>query len=104
MFQIETTEAFDTWLLALDKRTKIRLIARLTKLANGLWGDCKSVGAGVMELREHFGPGWRLYVTQHGPVCIVALGGGDKSSQPKDIARAITLAAELAKSFKQVKE
>jgi putative addiction module killer protein len=27
----------------------------------GLLGDVQPVGAGVMEMREHFGPGWRMY-------------------------------------------
>lgn len=91
MYQIETTETFDAWLLALDKRTRIRMVSRLAKLATGLWGDCKTVGTGVTELREHFGPGYRLYVTQMDAVLVIALGGGDKSHQQKDIDRAIAL-------------
>ena len=46
-------------------------------------------------MREHFGPGWRMYYVQRGVVVIVMLGGGDKSSQDDDIARAIRLAAYL---------
>ena len=57
MLQVETTEAFDAWHLALDKLTRARIAARLVKLSAGLWGDCKSVGGGVTELREDFGPG-----------------------------------------------
>jgi putative addiction module killer protein len=71
------------------------LAARLRKLSCGLWGDAKSVGEGVSELREHFGPGYRLDATQRGPVLVVMLGGGDKSSQRDDIARAIALARQL---------
>ena len=96
MFQIETTDEFDKWLAGLDKRVRIRLVSRLAKLARGLWGDSKSVGSGVTELREHFGSGYRIYVTQVGLIWIVALGGGDKSTQSKDIERAIEL-AKLAK-------
>ncbi len=95
MYQIETTAIFEAWLKALDKRTRIRMVSRLAKLATGLWGDCKTVGSGVTELREHFGPGYRLYVTQMDTVLIVALGGGDKSSQQKDIDQAIELATIL---------
>ena len=61
----------------------------------GLWGDVKAVGEGVSELREHFGPGYRVYVTQRGPVLVVVLAGGDKSSQQSDIAQAISLARQL---------
>jgi putative addiction module killer protein len=95
MYQIETTEIFEEWLLALDKRTRIRMVSRLAKLATGLWGDCKAVGTGVTELREHFGSGYRIYVTQMDTVLVVALGGGDKSGQQKDIDRAIELASIL---------
>ena len=93
MFQIETTEEFDAWLAELDQRTAVRIASRLDKLALGLWGDSKIVGAGVTELREHFGAGYRVYVTQLDNIIVVALGGGNKASQKKDIQRAILLAA-----------
>jgi putative addiction module killer protein len=56
---------------------------------------CKTVGGGVMEMREHFGSGWRMYYIQKGAVLIVMLGGGDKSTQSKDIHKAQALAKEL---------
>jgi len=46
-------------------------------------------------MREHFGPGWRMYFTQRGNTIIVMLGGGTKSKQAADIAKAIHLAATL---------
>ena len=94
MLKIETTEEFDTWFAGLDKRTAVRIASRLDKLALGLWGDSKVVGAGVTELREHFGAGYRVYVTQFDNTIVIALGGGDKGSQKKDIQRAILLAAK----------
>lgn len=54
-----------------------------------------AVGAGMMEMREHFGPGWRMYYVQHGDVLVVMLGGGDKSTQNSDIAKALQLAQQL---------
>ncbi|WP_242467788.1 hypothetical protein [Thiocapsa imhoffii] len=45
-------------------------------------------------MRECFGPGWRMYDVQHGPVLILMLGG-EKSTQQADIARAIALASTL---------
>jgi putative addiction module killer protein len=92
MFEIHTTAEFDAWIESLDKRTRIRMVARLSKLSRGLWGDCKPVGDGVTELREHFGAGYRIYVTQIGAIVIVALGGGDKSTQSADIKRAVEMA------------
>lgn len=53
------------------------------------------VGEGVWEMREHFGPGWRMYYVQRGEVLMVMLGGGDKSSQQTDIAAAIELSGTL---------
>lgn len=95
MFQIETTEEFDLWLAALDKRTRIRMVARLAKLARGLWGDSKVVARHVTELREHFGAGYRVYVTQIDQILVVALAGGDKSTQQQDITRAIAILQHL---------
>ena len=95
MLDVQTTEVFDGWLDALDRSAQRRIAARLRKLSFGLWGDVKPVGEGVSELREHFGPGYRLYVTQRGPVLVVVLAGGDKSSQQSDIAQAFLLARQL---------
>lgn len=46
-------------------------------------------------MREHFGPGWRMYYIQRGTTLIVMLGGGNKSTQSTDIAKAIKLATAL---------
>ena len=54
-------------------------------------GDVKPVCHGVYEMREFFGAGWRMYYIQQGDVIIVMLGGGDKSTQQDDIAKAISL-------------
>lgn len=66
----------------------IRLGVRLDKAQRGILGDVKPVGDGVFEMREFFGPGWRMYYVQLGTVLIVMLGWGDKSSQDSDIAAA----------------
>ncbi len=46
-------------------------------------------------MREHFGPGWRMYFVQRGTIICVMLGGGDKTTQAPDIAKAVKLAASL---------
>lgn len=61
---------------------------RLDKAQRGNLGDVKPVGEGVFEMREHFGPGWRMYYVKRGKILIVMLGGGDKGSQERDIAKA----------------
>ncbi len=75
--------------------TKRRLGKRLRKATLGNLGDVKPVGDGVMEMRESFGPGWRMYYVQRGKVLIVMLGGGDKSTQDADIVAAKRVAAML---------
>ena len=60
--------------------TRCRLTVRLRKASLGKLGGVKSLGTGVFEMREHFGPGWRMYYVQRGNVLIVMLGGSDKST------------------------
>lgn len=96
MLTIKRTDEFADWLESLkDRLTRQRLNARLRKASLGNLGDVKPVGEGVFEMREHFGPGWRMYYVQRGPVLIVMIGGGDKSSQSADIAKAIAMATTL---------
>ncbi len=86
MYIIKQLDDFKIWLDGLrDNKARIRLARRLDKAERGLLGDVKSVGEGVMEMREHFGSGWRMYYVQQGDVLIVMLGGGDKSTQQQDI-------------------
>ena len=65
------------------------------RIAQGNFGDAKSVGDGVSELRFNFGPGYRVYYTRHVDVVVILLCGGDKASQTMDIERAKTMAQEI---------
>ena len=96
MYTIKQTEDFSAWLHGIrDRMTRQRLATRLRKASLGHLGDVKPVGEGVYEMREHFGPGWRMYYVLRGEVLIVMLGGGDKSTQTADISKAIRLATQL---------
>lgn len=96
MITIKRLPEFDRWINShKDRTTRLRLETRLRKATLGNLGDVKPVGEGVFEMREHFGAGWRMYYVQHGPVLVVMLGGGDKSTQAADIAKAIKLASRL---------
>lgn len=67
----------------------------MRKAQLGNLGDVKPVGGEVFEMREHFGPGWRMYYAKRGEVVVLMLGGGDKSTQAADISRAVKMAATL---------
>lgn len=96
MFSVRPLPEFTAWLNSLaDKKVRGVVVARIERLTAGLFGDCKSVGHGVSELRIHLGAGWRIYYTQRGSQLIILLSGGSKRAQSKDIKRAKTLAAAL---------
>jgi len=80
----------ELWLESLDDDVaEARIDARINRLANGNFGDCKPVGGGVRELRIDWGPGYRVYYAMIGQNCVLLLAGGDKRKQAADIARAI---------------
>jgi putative addiction module killer protein len=96
VYVIKTLPEFDAWLKGLgDKTAQRRLVARLRKASLGNLGDVRPVGKSVVEMREHFGPGWRMYYTLRGDQLVVMLGGGPKSSQRTDIAAAQRRAAMI---------
>jgi len=96
MYTVKTLPEFDAWLDSLkDRVTRLRLSRRLDKVQRGILGDVKPVGDGIYEMREHFGPGWRMYYATRGEIVIVMLGGGDKGSQEADIAKAKQLVLTL---------
>lgn len=57
-------------------------------MRQGNFSNVKGVGKGVLEFRINFGPGYRIYFGKDGDSIVILLGGGDKSSQPNDIAAA----------------
>ncbi len=90
------TAEFDSWLSNLkDKIGKARILKRIRAAEGGNFGDCEPVGGGVSEMRIHVGPGYRLYYTRTGEVIYLLLLGGGKSSQSRDIKRAIEMARSL---------
>jgi putative addiction module killer protein len=96
MNTIKRMPEFDRWLAGIrDGMTRIRLAKRLDKVQRGLLGDVEPVGEGVMEMREFFGPGWRMYYIEQSGMLIVMLGGGDKSTQSDDISHAIALSKTI---------
>ena len=96
MYKVLETNNFIEWLDGLrDLPTRIRLARRLDRARLGNLGDVKALADGVYEMREHFGPGWRMYYVLREKTIVVMLGGGDKSSQANDIREAKKLAKLL---------
>jgi putative addiction module killer protein len=84
---IEETSEFKNWLSGLrDRDARLRILSRISKIAQtGHLGDAKPLGKGLSELRFDFGPGYRVYFALRRDVVIVLIGGGDKSTQDRDI-------------------
>ena len=96
MTEIRETTAFSDWLSSLrDAQARTRVQARILRLRLGNPGDVKPVGEGVSELRVNYGPGYRVYYVKRGPMLIILLAGGAKSTQDKDIKTALNLARML---------
>ena len=88
-YEVYQTEQFRYWPNSIrDPQDKFRLLIRLDRASRGNLGNIKSVGTGLFEMREFFGPGWRMYFVEPRKGQLTMLGGGTKSSQSRDIVRA----------------
>lgn len=83
------TRPFEDWLRGLrDSRARQRVRTRINRLRLGNFGDYKTVGGGVCELRVDYGPGYRIYYGRDGAEIVILLVGGDKRRQDCDIQTA----------------
>lgn len=93
-FRILQTTQYARWLGTLrDLRARARILKAIDHLSLGHFGNVKSVGGGISELRVDSGPGYRVYFARRGERLILLAYGGDKSRQKTDIARAREIAA-----------
>jgi putative addiction module killer protein len=97
MVEVRQTVEFTSWLRGLDDQNAyVRVVARLRRMELGNPGDAKSVGAGVVEMRIDYGPGYRIYYTKRGAAIVILLCAGDKRTQKQDIKRAIEMVRDMA--------
>jgi putative addiction module killer protein len=95
VFEVRQTETFRDWLADMRDAIAVKAIRRrMVRVQAGLFGDARSVGGGVHELRVDHGPGYRVYFARRGAAMLLLLCGGDKASQTDDIARAKILARQ----------
>ena len=97
-YLVQQSATFEKWLkarMSADRATYRRILAHVLRIGEGNFGDAKSVGDRVSELRLGFGPGYRIYFTIIGLEVVVLLAGGDKSIQQKDNARAREIVKQL---------
>lgn len=84
--KINKTAFFTKWLNELkDPIGRVAIIKRIERAEKGNFGDHKSVGNGIFEMRIDVGAGYRVYYGQSGKKIYLLLCGGNKSSQDKDI-------------------
>ena len=96
MIEVLQTAEFAKWLKHLkDIDARARINVRIKRISlTGNFGDVKSVGDGVYEMRIDYGPGYRVYYSRRGNEIVLLLIGGDKSTQQKDVEKAKRLNAE----------
>ncbi|MXY56439.1 MAG: type II toxin-antitoxin system RelE/ParE family toxin [Gammaproteobacteria bacterium] len=95
-YAVVKSDTFRRWLKGLrDKRAQARIAVRIDRMEEGNFGDHRSIGDGVSELRVDVGAGYRIYYTTRQQSVVILLCGGDKSRQRKDIECARRMAAAL---------
>jgi len=95
-YELCNTQSFSIWFAKLkDSSVKRKILARLARVENGNFGDCKQIDVSLFELRFFLGGGLRIYYTIQANKVVLLVTGGDKSSQSKDIEKAKNILKEL---------
>ncbi len=80
---------FLEWLENLDKEIQLRIRYRISKVEIGNFGNTKALGKGIYEFKFNFHSGYRIYFGQKEKKIIILINGGNKSSQKRDIKKAL---------------
>ena len=95
-YDVVKGDRFLRWLTRLrDRRVQARILVRIDRMEDGNFGDHRSVGGGVSELRINVGQGYRIYYTIRQQRVVILLCGGDKTSQQRDIRRAQQMVRDI---------
>ena len=96
--RVQKTDEYRDWIDRLkDQAARARVLMRVDRLIHGNPGAHRNLPEGVSELKIDVGPGYRVYYSQRGEGLLLLIAGGDKSTQTKDIARAL----ELNRNFQE---
>ena len=90
--RVEKTDEYRDWIDGLkDQAGRSRVLMRVDRLIHGNPGSHRNLTEGMSELKVDAGPGYRVYYSERGNRLLLLIAGGDKSTQAKDIARALEL-------------
>ena len=93
---VEESEVYRDWINSLkDLAGRARIQVRVDRLVHGNPGNHRNLAQEISELKIDFGPGYRVYYTIRGSRLLILLAGGDKSTQRKDILKAIELTKDV---------
>lgn len=97
-YEEDGKDIFYDWITSLrDKRGRLAIERSITRIEEGNFGEHRFCRNGVWELVINTGPGYRVYYSLIGNTVVLLLCGGDKSSQQKDISKAV----EFLKKYKE---
>ncbi|MEE4237221.1 MAG: type II toxin-antitoxin system RelE/ParE family toxin [Anderseniella sp.] len=92
---------FGDWFASLDAQAAAKVAVALARMEQGNTSNLKTVGAGVLEYRIDWGPGYRIYFGKDGDELVILLTGGTKRRQQKDIEQAQLRWAEYKQRKKE---
>ena len=99
--EVFASDDYLSWINDLkDRAARSRVLMRVDRLIHGNPGLHRNLTEGVSELKIDVGPGYRVYYSLRGDKLLLLLGGGTKSTQNKDIEKALEL-NRLFKDFSQ---
>lgn len=80
---------FALWFAGIEVRAAAKVTVALARVEAGNLSNVKSVGAGLLEYRIDYGPGYRIYFGRDGDQLVILLAGGTKKRQEDDIRIAL---------------
>jgi putative addiction module killer protein len=90
--RVEKADDYRDWIDGLkDQSGRARILMRVDRLIHGNPGVHRNLTEGVSELKVDVGPGYRVYYSLRGKTLLLLIAGGDKSTQTKDLAKALEL-------------